>query len=126
MALQYADLKFTQDTAKAASCWRTGFKKGSDGVYADKNGKRLAFTLNVVSGYTDWITDCQLMERELQSAGIKVNINTMDFDAYNNALLLEPTICHVVDEPWPTPYYIYDAMLRSSNSAPSASRQLEL
>jgi peptide/nickel transport system substrate-binding protein len=120
MAPQYADLKFTQDTAKAASLLEgAGFKKNSDGVYADKNGKRLAFTLNTVSGYTDWITDCQLMARELQSAGIKVNINTMDFDAYNNALLTGAyDMAMLWTNPGPTPYYLYDAMLRSSNSAP--------
>jgi peptide/nickel transport system substrate-binding protein len=120
MAPQYADLQFKKDTAKAASLLEgAGFKKGSDGVYADKNGKRLAFTLNVVSGYTDWITDCQLMERDLQSAGIKVNINTMDFDAYNNALLNGTyDMAMLWTNPGPTPYYIYDAMLRSSNSAP--------
>ncbi len=120
MAPQYADMTFAQDTAKAASLLEgAGFKKGSDGVYADKNGKRLAFTLNVVSGYTDWITDCQLMARELQSAGIKVNINTMDFDAYNNALLTGTyDIAMLWTNPGPTPYYIYDAMLRSTNSAP--------
>ncbi len=120
MAPEYADLKFTQDVAKADSLLEgAGFQKGSDGIYADKNGKRLSFTLNVVSGYTDWITDCQLMARDLQSAGIKVNINTLDFDAYNNNLLTgNYDMAMLWTNPGPTPYYIYDAMLRSTNSAP--------
>ncbi|HYK84686.1 MAG TPA: ABC transporter substrate-binding protein [Ktedonobacteraceae bacterium] len=119
-APQYAGLKFTVDTAKAMQLLESaGFTKGSDGIYADKNGKKLAFNLNVVSGYTDWITDCQLMASELQAIGIKVTVNTIAFDAYYNALQNgNYDMAMLWTNPGPTPYYLYDALLRSTNSAP--------
>ena len=63
-----------------------GFTRGSDGIYADKNGKKLSFAINVVSGWTDWITDCQIMVSELKAIGINASVNTMAYDAYYNAL----------------------------------------
>ena len=120
MAPQYANLKFSVDTAKATQLLESaGFTKGSDGIYADKNGKKLAFNLNVVSGYTDWITDCQLMAQELSAVGIKVTVNTIAFDAYYNALQNgNYDMAMLWTNPGPTPYYLYDALLRSTNSAP--------
>ena len=120
MAPEYADLKFTQDPAKSEQLLQgAGFTKGSDGIYADKNGKKLSFNLNVVSGYTDWITDCQLMATELKAVGIKVNVNVIAFDAYYNALQNGTyDMALLWTNPGPTPYYLYDALLRSTNSAP--------
>ncbi|TMD62616.1 MAG: ABC transporter substrate-binding protein [Chloroflexi bacterium] len=120
MAPEYAGLKFTQDPAKSEQLLQgAGFTKGSDGIYADKNGKKLSFNLNVVSGYTDWITDCQLMATELQAVGIKVNVNVIAFDAYYNALQNGTyDMALLWTNPGPTPYYLYDALLRSTNSAP--------
>jgi peptide/nickel transport system substrate-binding protein len=116
----YANLQFTQDIAKADSLLESvGFKKGSDGIYADKNGKKLAFNLNVVSGYTDWITDIQIMAKDLDSAGMKVNINTIEFDPYFNALQTGNYDAAMLwTLPGPTPYYLYDTLLRSTDSAP--------
>ena len=120
MAPQYANMTFSVDTAKAAQLLQgAGFTKGSDGIYADKNGKKLAFNLNVVSGYTDWITDCQLMAQELSAIGIKVTVNTIAFDAYYNALQNgNYDMAMLWTNPGPTPYYLYDALLRSTNTAP--------
>lgn len=117
---KYANLNFTIDTAKSEQLLQgAGFTKGSDGIYADKNGKKLSFNLNVVSGYTDWITDCQLMATELQAVGIKVNVNVIAFDAYYNALQNGTfDMALLWTNPGPTPYYLYDALLRSTNSAP--------
>jgi peptide/nickel transport system substrate-binding protein len=117
---QYANLSFTVDTAKSEQLLQgAGFTKGSDGIYADKNGKKLSFNLNVVSGYTDWITDCQLMATELQAVGIKVNVNVIAFDAYYNALQNGTfDMALLWTNPGPTPYFLYDALLRSTNSAP--------
>src|SRR6202162_821501 len=54
MAPEYANLKCTVDPPKSAQLLEgAGFTKGADGIYADKNGKKLSFNLNVVSGYAD-------------------------------------------------------------------------
>ncbi len=86
--------------------------KGDGSQYADPNPVG-------TGGYTDWITDCQLMAQELLAAGIKVNVNTVAFDAYYNALQNgNYDMAMLWTNPGPTPYYLYDALLRSTNSAP--------
>jgi peptide/nickel transport system substrate-binding protein len=120
MAPEYANLTFTVDPAKSGQLLEgAGFTKGSDGIYADKKGKKLSFNLNVVSGYTDWITDVQLMSQELQAVGIKANVNVIAFDAYYNALQNgNYDMAMLWTNPGPTPYFLYDALLRNTNSAP--------
>ncbi len=120
LASEYANAVFSVDTTKSAQLLEgAGFTKGTDGIYADKNGKKLSFNLNVVSGYTDWITDCQLMAKELQTVGIKANVNTIAFDAYYNALQVgNYDTAMLWTNSGPSPYYLYDGLLRSTNSAP--------
>ncbi|HEY3992957.1 MAG TPA: ABC transporter substrate-binding protein, partial [Ktedonobacteraceae bacterium] len=116
---QYAHLQFTQNAAQAGQTLESdGWVKGSDGFYA-KNGKQLAFALNVVSGYTDYVADCQVMVKDLQAAGIKATVNAMSNDAFTNALQNGNYDTSILwTNPGPTPYYIYDGLLRSTNSAP--------
>jgi peptide/nickel transport system substrate-binding protein len=116
---QYAHLQFTQNAAQAGQTLESdGWVKGSDGFYA-KNGKQLAFALNVVSGYTDYVADCQVMVKDLQAAGIKATVNAMSNDAFTNALQNGDYDTSILwTNPGPTPYYIYDGLLRSTNSAP--------
>ncbi len=116
----YAKLQFTFDPAKAISILESaGFTRGSDGIFAYKNGKKLAFNLNVVSGYTDWINDSQLMAKDLQNVGIKATVNTVEFNAYFNALQNgNYDTAMLWTNPGPTPYYLYNSLLGSVNSAP--------
>lgn len=116
---QYAQLQFTQNATQAGQTLASdGWVKGSDGFYA-KNGQQLAFALNVVSGYTDYVADCQVMVKDLQAAGIKATVNAMSNDAFTNALQNGDYDTSILwTNPGPTPYYIYDGLLRSTNSAP--------
>ncbi len=116
----YANAAFTVDTSKSAQLLESaGFTKGPDGIYADKNGKKLSFAIIVPSGWTDWITDCQIMTSELKAVGINATVNTIEFDAYYNALQMGSySVAMSYTNPGPTPYYIYDGLLRSSNTAP--------
>ncbi len=119
-APEYTNMAFSVETARSMQLLEgAGFTKGSDGIYADKNGKKLSFNLNVVSGYTDWITDCQLMAQELKAVGIKANVNVIAFDAYYNALQNGSyDMAMLWTNAGPSPYYLYDGLLRSTNSAP--------
>ncbi len=46
-------------------------------------------------------------------------MNTIEFDAYYNALQMGSySVAMSYTNPGPTPYYIYDGLLRSSNTAP--------
>ena len=116
----YANASFTMNTARAASLLeRAGFKKGSDGIYVDRNGKRLAFNLNVVSGWTDWVTDCQIMASNLQAAGMDVKVNAISYNSYYSALQMgsfDTAISWTTTGP--TPYYLYNSMLGTTNTAP--------
>jgi peptide/nickel transport system substrate-binding protein len=116
----YANTTFTVDTSKTAQLLESaGFTKGSDGFYADKNGKKISFAINVVSGWTDWITDCQIMVSELKAIGMDVTVNAMSYDAYYNSLQMGNFSVGISwTNPGPTPYYLYDGLLRSSNTAP--------
>src|SRR6266566_2343241 len=116
----YTNTTFQVDPNMSAQLLTSaGFTKGSDGIYADKNGKKLSFAINVVSGWTDWITDCQIMVSQLKAVGINASVNTMAYDAYYNALQMgNYSVGMSFTFPGPTPYFLYDSLLRSSNTAP--------
>ena len=120
LSSDYANSTFTQDPSMSAQLLTSaGFTKGADGIYADKNGKKLSFAINVVSGWTDWITDCQIMVSQLKAVGINASVNTMAYDAYYNALQMgNYSVGMSFTFPGPTPYFLYDSLLRSSNTAP--------
>ncbi len=116
----YAHASFALDTARASSLLgRAGFKKGSDGIYVDKNGRRLAFNMNVVSGWTDWVTDCQIMASNLRAIGMDVKVNAISFNSYYSALQtgsFDTAISYT--NTGPSPYYLYNSLLASVNTAP--------
>ena len=116
----YTNASFSVDTARAASLLKSaGFRKGSDGIYVDKNGKRLAFNINVVSGWTDWVTDCQIMASNLQAIGMDVKVNTISFNSYFSALQMGSFDTAISwTSTGPTPYFLYNSMLGSVNTAP--------
>src|SRR5258706_453453 len=117
----YANASFAVDTAKVASLLQgAGFRKGNDGIYVDKSGKRLAFNINVVSGWTDWVTDSQILASNLQAVGMDVKVNTISFNAYYGSLQTGTFDTAIsLTSPGPTPYFLYNSMLSSSNTAPN-------
>ena len=119
IAPQFSGMQFTQNVSQADSTLQSdGWTKGSDGYYA-KNGKQLAFNIIVVSGYTDYVADCQVIVKDLQAAGINATVTAMSNDAFTNALQNGQYDAGILwTNPGPTPYYIYDGLLRSTNSAP--------
>jgi peptide/nickel transport system substrate-binding protein len=120
LAPQYQNLQFTTDANAAQQQLESaGFTKGAGGIYVDKNGKKLSMTLDVVSGFTDWITGAQIIASNLTALGIEVNVNTISQDAWSNNLAtgsFDISLCWT--NPGPSPYFIFDALLRSTNSAP--------
>jgi peptide/nickel transport system substrate-binding protein len=108
------------DTAKATQLLESaGFKKGSDGMYADAAGKPLAFSLEVVTGWTDWVSACQIMATNFKAIGIKATVNAVSFNQYYSDLQqgnFQTAISWT--NPGPTPYYLYNSMLNGANTAP--------
>ncbi|HET8842241.1 MAG TPA: ABC transporter substrate-binding protein [Ktedonobacteraceae bacterium] len=117
---QYASAKFSVNSANANTLLTgAGFTRGADGIYADKNGKKLSFSIIVPEGWTDWITTCQFMSNDLKAIGMDVSVDTVDYDAFYNDLQLGQFDSAL----WgtnagPSPYFIYDSLLRSTNGAP--------
>jgi peptide/nickel transport system substrate-binding protein len=116
----YANTSFTVDTAKANQLLQSaGFTKGSDGIYADKNGKKLSFSMDVVTGWTDWITDCQIMATSLKAIGMNVSVNSISYNAYYSTMQLgnyDTAISWTTAGP--TPFFMYNSLLSSKNTAP--------
>lgn len=77
MNLAYNPAKAVQILQKA------GFKKNAQGIF-EKGGKKLSFSLQVVAGWTDWDTDCGLIQQELKNIGIAVNVEQESYGAYYN------------------------------------------
>src|SRR5260370_16882747 len=113
-------MQFTQNISQADETLQSdGWTKGCDGYYA-KNGKQLAFTIIVVSGYSDYVADCQVMVKDLQAAGINATMNAMSNDAFTSALgnvQYAPGI--LCTTPPPTPYYIYIPFSRTTTPPPT-------
>lgn len=116
----YANLAYSMDSAKSTQLFESaGFKKGNDGIYADASGKKLSFNINVVNGWTDWVTNCQIMADNLKKAGVDAKVNAVSFNAYYSAMQ-QGTFDTVIS--WtnagPTPFFLYNSMLNSSNTKP--------
>lgn len=116
----YKDLKFTVDTNKATQLLEgAGFKKGSDGIYADASGNKLSFSFEIPSGYTDWVAGAPVLQQDLKAIGIDLTVKTVSTDVFytdlqngNFDITMNGSIAG------PTPYFIYASLLLSSNSAP--------
>jgi peptide/nickel transport system substrate-binding protein len=105
----YSGSKFTLDTAKAKSLLQ------SSG--ANVSGK--SFKIDVVTGWTDWVTDCQIIATELKAIGINATVNALSYNAYFSALQQGDFDMAISwTNPGPTPYYLYNSMLNSTNTAP--------
>jgi peptide/nickel transport system substrate-binding protein len=119
LAPAYANTTYTVDTNKANQLLQSaGFTKGADGIYA-KDGKKLSFNLNVVTGWTDWVTDCQIMASSLKAIGMQANVNAISYNSYYTALQLgnfDTAISWTVTGP--TPFFLFDGLLNSRESAP--------
>jgi peptide/nickel transport system substrate-binding protein len=73
----------TYDPAKAQQILKSaGFTKGSDGIFHDASGNRLAFTIKTITGYSDWDSSLQVITQELKAAGIAVTVQDENSGPY--------------------------------------------
>jgi peptide/nickel transport system substrate-binding protein len=117
---QYAHAAFTRDAAKSAALLaQAGYHRGADGIFVSASGKRLTFNISVPTGWTDWVTACQIIAQNLRAVGIDTSVNAVSFNQYISGLS-QGTFDTAIS--WtnsgPTPYYLYDALLSSANTAP--------
>jgi peptide/nickel transport system substrate-binding protein len=97
-----------------------GFKMGSDGIMANAQGQKLAFSVINIGDYSDWVASMQVVAQDLKAVGIQLtpdNLTNTDFDAdlfygkYQLAFYDQQTF-------GPSPYYELRNWLDSAGTAP--------
>lgn len=58
-----------------------GLKKDGD-WRKTTDGKTMEYEMNVVSGWSDWVSACQIMTKNLEKIGIKATVKSYDFAAW--------------------------------------------
>ncbi|MGV3487601.1 MAG: ABC transporter substrate-binding protein [Tuberibacillus sp.] len=108
-------LKLDFDTDKAVKTLEdAGYKKGKDGIFVSPDGKKLSFTLQTVSGWTDWSTMAQLISQELKAIGIDVKVQQPEYAAYaTNITNGKFDLAISWTNSGPDPYRQYQDMLNS-------------
>jgi peptide/nickel transport system substrate-binding protein len=114
------DTKFTFSTSKAKSTLESaGYTMGSNGFYA-KGGKELTLTVQVPSGYTDYVQALQIMVQELKTAGINLvvqgeSVNAWTSNFYNGKFQL----LMVYQGFTSSPYVYYKTIIGSAGLPPA-------
>jgi peptide/nickel transport system substrate-binding protein len=106
------------DVAKATQTLEAaGFTKGSDGIYADAQGRRLSFTIKTISGYTDWDSSVKVIQQQLKAAGIEISkILDEDNGTYTTDLQGGKfQLAYGEETGGPLPYYELRQMLLGAN-----------
>jgi peptide/nickel transport system substrate-binding protein len=121
----WVDSSLTQpsyDPAKAEQVLKSaGFTKGSDGIYHDASGNRLAFTIKTISGYSDWDSSLQIITQELKAVGIAVTAQDENSTPYTSDIqgghfqLAYAGSGGPAASPGPSPYYELRGWLFSGN-----------
>jgi peptide/nickel transport system substrate-binding protein len=108
------DVKKANDSLDAL-----GLKKGADGIRVDKEGKPMKYTLSVVSGWTDWVSACQVIAQNMKDLGINITVQTPEYNAWMDEIGKGQ---HQWSIGWssggPTPYNFYRGMLSKQTVLP--------
>jgi peptide/nickel transport system substrate-binding protein len=121
----WSDPSLTQTTYSPSKAEQTltaaGFTKGSDGIFRDKSGAPLSFTIKTISGFSDWDASLQLITQELKAVGISVTVQDENTTTY----AADTTGGHFqlayggsggpAPSPGPSPYYELRGLLFSGN-----------
>ena len=76
----------TRDVAKANELLDAAglTREGDTRVLPD--GTPMSYDINVVSGWSDWVSTCQIMAQNLEEVGIAAQVQTYDFAAFYDRL----------------------------------------
>ncbi|HCX84833.1 MAG TPA: peptide ABC transporter substrate-binding protein [Micrococcales bacterium] len=98
------------DTAKAAEVLEAaGYTKGSDGIY-EKDGQRVTVNIEVVTGWTDYITAIDTITAQAKAAGIEVTSTQSSWNEWTDKKQrgnFQLAIDSLWQGPAPDPYYVY-------------------
>ncbi len=121
----WSDPSYTQTTYSASKADQiltaAGFTKGSNGIYQDKSGNPLSFTIKTISGFSDWDASLQLITQQLKAAGIAVTVQDENTSSYTADLqgghfqLAYGGSGGPAPSPGPSPYYELRGLLFGGN-----------
>ncbi|WP_150307234.1 ABC transporter substrate-binding protein [Planctomonas psychrotolerans] len=97
-----------------------GYAKGSDGIYA-KDGERVAMSVRVVTGWTDYITAVDLIAQQAKAAGIEITAQQSSWNEWTEVRGLgeyQLLIDSLGQGPAADPYYMYNEFFSTANTAP--------
>lgn len=63
-----------------------GLGRGADGIRLDQDGKPMEYELIVPSGWTDWISACQIITQNMTELGIQVNLTTPEENTWTDSV----------------------------------------
>ncbi|RLK46450.1 ABC transporter substrate-binding protein [Microbacterium telephonicum] len=96
-----------------------GWVKGEDGIYA-KDGERLSLTIEVVTGWTDYITALDVLASQAKAAGIELTAAQSSWNEWTDKRVngnFELAIDSLWQGPVSDPYYVYNYFFASSSGA---------
>ena len=117
-----ANSKFTYSIQQAKNILKSaGYKMGSNG-YFEKNGQTLTVTCKVISGYTDYVQDLDIIASEEKSAGIHFVVQGISYAEFTseqdtgNFQLLIDNFGYT-----PSPYVFFNNLLNGNDIPPHRS-----
>lgn len=106
---------------------QAGFQKGSDGIRRTPAGKPMSYVITDPGGYTDWISDAEVVVNNLKDIGVQVSITGPSVDAwYDNVYTGNFDMC--IGDPTvtgATPFTSYRGSLSSLTYQPVGSSAQE-
>jgi peptide/nickel transport system substrate-binding protein len=108
------------DPAKAEQILTAaGFKKGSDGIFANSAGQPLNFTVINIGDDSDFVSDMQIVQQEFKAVGIGLSVDNLSSNAFDTDLFDgNYQLAYYYETGGPTPYYEFRQWLLTANSAP--------
>ncbi|RMI09053.1 ABC transporter substrate-binding protein [Cellulomonas triticagri] len=103
----------------AAVLEAAGWVKGSDGIFA-KDGQKLTVTVEVVTGWTDYITAVQTLGQQAKAAGIDLQTAQSSWNEWTERRTqgnFQLAIDSLWQGPAPDPYYLYTYFFASGSGA---------
>ena len=96
-----------------------GLKKGRNGYYESASGKPINLNLVVPSAFTDWTADAGVIADELKAVGLDTTVDATAVNAWvSDGATGKFDLTLNGSDAGPSPYYMYNAWLNSSFTAP--------
>jgi peptide/nickel transport system substrate-binding protein len=114
---EYQGVEFEFDPDKAGQVLDdAGYAKGEDGIRVAPSGERLEYTLQIPSGWVDWISVCQVLDEQLTAIGVKFSPQGISLESWTekrNAGNFDVTLSTV--SAGQSPWFMYRSWLSSEH-----------